>query len=121
MAEQHNVLLVHRNPPYGSNLPRDGLDIALTCAIFDLPVSLLFLGDGLYQLLASQAADEVNQKSLQALLSSLPMYDIDTLYVCAEDLQARNVTADELITGVQVIKQQQLPELFQQHKTVLTF
>ncbi len=121
MAEQKSVLLVNRHPPYGSNMGRDALDVALTCGIFDLPVSLLFLGDGLYQLLESQTPAGIEQKSLQSLLSALPMYDINQLYVCAEELAERGLNCDQLFAEVKVIKATQLPALFQQHTTVLSF
>ncbi|MDF2180507.1 sulfurtransferase complex subunit TusC [Neptuniibacter sp. CAU 1671] len=121
MADKKSVLLVNRHPPYGSNMARDTLDVALTCGIFDLPISLLFLGDGLYQLLDSQNPKSIEQKSLQAMLSALPMYDIDQLYVCAEDLAERDLTPAALYAEVKVVDAARLPELFQQHSTVLTF
>ncbi|MGH1461296.1 MAG: DsrE family protein, partial [Neptuniibacter sp.] len=72
-----SVLIINRTPPYGSSSPREALDVALTCSIFEQPVSLLFLGAGLFQLLNNQHTESIDQKNLESIMSSLPMYDID--------------------------------------------
>ena len=48
------MLVVIRQPPYGSSLGRSGLDTALATAAFDQPVDLLFLGDGVLNLQPGQ-------------------------------------------------------------------
>lgn len=115
------VLIINRKPPYGTANAREALDVALTCAIFEMPVSMLFLGDGLYQLLKNQSPELINQKKHEAMISSLPMYDIDQLYVTESDLQARELTANDLVLPVTILQEDALPELIATQDRVMTF
>ena len=115
------VLIINRKPPYGTANAREALDVALTCAIFEMPVSMLFLGDGLYQLLKNQSPELIKQKKHEAMISSLPMYDIDQLYVTENDLQARGLTSDDLTLPVAVLADSDLPELIAKQDRVMTF
>ena len=48
MSDKKSVLILNQHAPYGTSNARDALDVALTCSIFEMPVSLAFLGDGLF-------------------------------------------------------------------------
>lgn len=83
-VEPKQLLVVVRHSPYGSSLARASLDVALAAAAFEQPVKLLFMGDGVLQLLPGQDSQAIGQKNIGRLLSSLPLYDIDTVYADAE-------------------------------------
>jgi tRNA 2-thiouridine synthesizing protein C len=101
--EGKSLLLLIRHSPYGSSLARASIDVALAAAAFDQAVSLLFVGDGVLQLLPDQDGEERGVRNLGRLLTSLPLYDIEQVYVDAEaaaryrlDLDAAPVTANAL-------------------------
>lgn len=121
MNNKRSVLIHNQRAPYGSASAREALDVALTCSIFEMPVSLLFSGDGVYQLLKGQNGNAIEHKTLEAMLSALPMYDVDKIFVTSEDLQNFKLSTDDLVLPVKVIENSQLPELLKQHSTVLTF
>jgi tRNA 2-thiouridine synthesizing protein C len=83
-ANKKSLLVVVRRSPYGSSLARASLDVALAAAAFEQPVSLLFMGDGVLQLLAEQDSKAIGVKNIGRLLASLPLYDIERVYVDAE-------------------------------------
>jgi len=83
-AGKKSVLIVIRHSPYGSSLARASLDTALAAAAFEQPVQLLFMGDGVLQLLANQDSKAIGARNMGSLLSSLPLYDINSVYVDAE-------------------------------------
>ena len=87
MAERKRLLLVIRHSPYGSSLARASLDVALAAAAFDQQISLLFAGDGVLQLLPGQDCESRGVKNVGRLLSSLPLYGIEHIYVDAEAAQ----------------------------------
>ncbi|WP_027856081.1 sulfurtransferase complex subunit TusC [Marinobacterium jannaschii] len=116
-----SVLIVNRKAPYGSSAPREALDVALTCGVFEQPVSLLFLGDAVFQLLKAQQPDAIGQKNLASNLSALPMYDIDQLFVCAESLANNGLDPDDLILPVTLLEKDSVAPLFANHDVVLTF
>lgn len=83
-ASNRSLLLLIRRPPYGSSLARAAIDLALAAAVFEQPVSLLFVGDGVLQLVAGQDPRQQGLRNLEKLLSSLPLYDVEQVYVDAE-------------------------------------
>jgi len=82
--DRKSLLITVRRPPYGSSLARASLDVALAAAAFEQPVSLLFMGDGVLQLLPEQDSKAIGRKNIGRLLASLPLYDIEQVYVDAE-------------------------------------
>jgi tRNA 2-thiouridine synthesizing protein C len=80
-SDAKSLLIVVRHSPYGSSLAKASLDTALAAAAFDQPVSLLFMGDGVLQLCADQDSQAIGVKNIGRLLASLPMYDIERVYV----------------------------------------
>ena len=83
-AERKRLLLIVRHSPYGSSLARASLDLALAAAAFDQPISLLFSGAGVLQLLPRQDCEARGVKNIGRLLASLPLYGIERVYVDAE-------------------------------------
>ena len=79
----HSLLVIVRQPPYGSSLARAALDTALASAAFEQAVSVLFMGDGVLQLMPDQDSEAIGVKNIGRLLASLPLYDIETVYVDA--------------------------------------
>ena len=114
-------LLVCRRPPYGSSLPREALDVALAAAAFDQDVALLFLGDGVWQLLRSQHADAIGQKPLDQQLSVLPLYDINNVYADAEALLERHLQPADLALPAQLLSVTEITALLGEHDVVLGF
>lgn len=116
-----SVLIINRSGPYGNSKPRESLDIALTCSIFEMPVSLVFLDDAVLQLRKNQQPDQLNQKNLESMLASLPMYDIDKVYASSEALNTYGIELSDMSLPVEAINSTDLSELINNHDTVLTF
>jgi tRNA 2-thiouridine synthesizing protein C len=121
MAAAKRLLVLVRHSPYGSSLARASLDVALTAAAFDQPLSLLFAGDGVLQLLPDQDSTALGVRNPGRLLASLPLYDIEHVFVDAEaaaryrlDLEAAPVAAVALTPG-------EIRELIERHDHLLGF
>jgi len=121
MSDKKSILIINQSAPYASSKARESLDVALTCAIFEMPVSLLFMGDGVLQLLKGQQPEALQTKKHEAMLTALPMYDIDCLYVTSSDLKLHGLHSEDLAVPVNIVEQKQIASLIQQHDTVLTF
>lgn len=123
MAElaDKSLLLIFRHPAYGSGLARGGYDLALAAAAFEQPVSLLFMDDGVWQLLPDQESAQIDARSIESTLASLPLYDIESLYAEAHSLGARGLSAEDLVANVNVLDAGQLRELVSAHDQVLVF
>lgn len=119
--DRKSLLLVFRHPPYGRGITRGGYDVALAAAAFEQPVSLLFMDDAVWQLLPDQSSGRIDAKSIESTLASLPLYDIETLYVEASALADRGLNPDELIDGVTLLDSHQLREVIGAHDQALVF
>lgn len=75
------MLFVVRHSPYGSTLSRTALDAALASAAFEQPLKVLFMGEGVLQLMPGQETTTRGVRNIGKLLASLPLYDIESVYV----------------------------------------
>lgn len=114
-------LIVCRRPPYGASFAREALDVALACAAFDQRAALLFLGDGVLQLLPAQRAEAIGQKPLDKQLGALPLYDVDEIYAEADALRARGLDASDLALPAQCLDAGAIRALLAEQHVVLGF
>ncbi len=94
---QTSVCIISSQSPYRGQGAREALDAALVSASYDLPTSLVLMGDGVYQLLDHQAPDQLPRKNLLAMFKSLELYGIDTVYVDSESLAERGLESEQLL------------------------
>lgn len=115
-----HFLLIFKHPPYGTSSARDLLDIALTCSVFEQSISLLFIGDGVLQLLSNQHSAPLRQKNLNALHSSLAMYDIESIYVEDSALRYHGIDIEQLQINASQLNSDAIKQLINQHDVVFT-
>ena len=115
------ILFINRQAPYGSSIAKESLDAVLTASAYGQDISVLFMGDGVFQLLKGQNTEKLACKNLSATLPVLPMYDIEKLYVQASALSARNLSVDDLIMPVEPLNEQQITSLMDQQNKLLSF
>jgi len=115
------ILVLQKQAPYGSSLARDGLDYVLTSAAYDQDISMAFIGDGVWQLVKSQQPAEIKQKSQLAALDVLSLYDVEKLYACHEDLNARGLSPQDLGVDVTCIRRAEIKQLMVEQDHVIGF
>lgn len=57
-----SLLIISRQAPWSGLTAREALDIVLAGGAFDLPMGLLFLDDGVFQLVPDQQSGAIEQK-----------------------------------------------------------
>jgi tRNA 2-thiouridine synthesizing protein C len=90
-------LYLNRKAPYGTVYALESLEVVLIGAAFDQDVSLAFVDDGVYQLLANQDTKGVEMKNFSPTYNALGDYDITKLYVEKESLEERGLSLDDLM------------------------
>lgn len=116
------ILLISRHAPYGQSIGKEAIDVALAAAVYDQNLSILFMDDGVFQLLKDQNAENIAQKNFASMLSALPFYDIENIYVHFESLEQRNIKPDELvIEDLQILNSLQVNLLMSQQEHILGF
>ena len=91
-----SMLIISRQSPWSGPSAREALDIVLAGGAFELPLGLLFLDDGVFQLISAQKAARLEQKDLTANLQALPMFGIESLYAAKRSLRERGLDDAQL-------------------------
>lgn len=120
MSVSKIITLLIRQPPYGSSSAKAALDMALSAAVFEQQVHLIFVDDGVFQLLPDQAPQAILAKNTSAALAALPLYGIDTIYADDASLAQRNIAPDALPALVSRINGQEISRLIHESDMVLT-
>lgn len=116
------ILFVSRHAPYGSSTAREALDAILAAAVYDQALSVLFMDDGVFQLLNGQEAKYIAQKSLSASIPVLPLYGVEKIYVHRESLEKRQLESSELVLeDIHLISGREISQLFQEQEQILSF
>jgi len=95
--------------------------VALAAAAFELPISLLFAGDGVLQLQAGQECAGIGVRNLGRLLASLPLYDIDYAYADAEAAARYGLDLATAPLPVRALDAGAITELIRGHDHLLAF
>ncbi|PPD38569.1 MAG: sulfurtransferase complex subunit TusC [Methylobacter sp.] len=103
-----NYLFILRQPAHSGAFVQEMLDIILTTAAFDQPVSLLLLDDGVFQLKSGQQPGYSGYKDTAAIFSALEMYDVTAIYTEAESLAERGLVEGDLFLPVEVLARREV-------------
>lgn len=114
-------LFIQHRAPYDGHQATELLDALLVSAAFGLNPTVLFMGDGVWQLLGPQQPDAYGGKSLAAQLEALPLYDVDNILVEQESLEVRHIDPEALILPVRLVPRRALAELLSTHAPVVRF
>jgi len=114
-------LYVNRRAPYGTIYALESLEVVLIGAAFEQDVSLAFLGDGVYQLTKGQDTKALEVKNFSPTFRALEDYDVTKLYVEQEALEARGLTAADLVVPVEVVNAERMAEIMEAQDVILSF
>jgi tRNA 2-thiouridine synthesizing protein C len=113
-------MYVNRRAPYGTIFALECLEVVLISAAFEQDVSLVFMDDGVYQLKKNQDTTGIGMKNFSNTYRALDDYEIEKIYVEKESLEARGLTADDLIIPVEILATEDLRKLMAQQEVVIS-
>ena len=102
-----SCLFVIKTPPHGTITAQETLDVLLTYAAFGVTVSLIFMGDGVFQLLPNQQTAPLEMKNFAAAFRALEDYEVESVYVEKKALESRGLKKEDLMIDVDVIETDQ--------------
>lgn len=97
MSDIKKFMYLNRRAPYGTIYAWESLEVVLIGAAFDQEVSLMFVDDGVYQLVKGSNTSESDMKNFMPTYRTLGDYGVRHMYVDQASLEARGLTADDLI------------------------
>ena len=100
MAEPGNTkkfLYINRRAPYGTIYALESLEVVLIGAAFEQDVTLAFIDDGVYQLMAGENTGGIGMKNFSKAYRALGDFEVRKLYVERESLAERGLTVEDLM------------------------
>ncbi len=114
-------MFVNRKAPYGTIYALESLEVVLIAATFDQDVSLVFMDDGVYELVKGQQTKGIGIKNFSPSYRALEGYDVEKLYVDRQSMEQRGLTEKDLLVPVEVLDTEQMADLMAQQDVVLSF
>jgi len=90
-------MFLNRRAPYGTIYAWESLEVVLISAAFEQNVSLMFADDGVYELTKGQDTAGIGMKNFSPTYRTLGDYEVRHMYVDKASLEARGLTADDLV------------------------
>ena len=118
---QKHYLFLNRCSPYSTIIPQESLDMLLITSAFEQLVSIAFMDDGVFQLVAQQNPATIGLKQFTKTFRALEDYDIEPIYVHQPSLVTRGLSVDDLLLPVMLKDDQQMRELLDSQDVVLSF
>ncbi|MDE2455366.1 MAG: sulfurtransferase complex subunit TusC [Burkholderiales bacterium] len=114
-------MFVNRKAPYGTIYALESLEVVLIAATFDQDVSLVFLDDGVYELVKGQQSKAIGIKNFSPTYRALEGYDVEKLYVERASLEERGLAESDLLVPVEVLSSAEMAALMAEQDVVLSF
>lgn len=114
-------MYLNRRAPHGTIYAQECLEVVLIGAAFDQDVSMVFLDDGVYQILKNQDTSAIGTKNFSKTFRALEMYDVEKLYVEKESMDLRGLTEKDLNVPVEVKTSEEIGRLMEQQDVILSF
>ena len=105
-----SVLYLIRQPP--GALADETADLMLVSGVFEQPTSVLFLDEGVWQL--------VGLDERQSSVKALPTYDVDALHVAVESLEGRGLRVEDIALPVRPADAAAVRRIIAEHDVVVT-
>lgn len=120
-GEVKKFLYVNRKAPHGTVYALESLEVVLIGAAFEQDVTLVFMDDGVFEIVKGQDTSGIETKNFSNTYKALEMYDVEKLYVAKESLEQRGLTEDDLIVDVEVKTAAEITALMEEQDVILSF
>jgi tRNA 2-thiouridine synthesizing protein C len=114
-------MYVNRKAPHGTVYALESLEVVLIGAAFEQDVSVVFMDDGVFEIVKGQDTTGIQTKNFSNTYKALEMYDVEKLYVAKESLEQRGLTEEDLIVDVEVKTAAELGALMEEQDVLLSF
>jgi tRNA 2-thiouridine synthesizing protein C len=118
MNQNKTCLFINRRSPYGSSHSQEALDMAFALSAFEHKVSLVFMDDGVLQIMRDQDPSGIGMKNISPTFRAWEDYEIEHMYVEKESLEMRGIKKSDLLIDAEIIEADQLGKLIGQQNFI---
>ncbi len=115
------LTFVFRSAAHSTSTGREGVDALLAASAYCEDISVIFLGDGVGQLVAAQDPALIQSKAYAPMMKLFDLYDIEKVYVCQQSLADRGLGKASLVIEAQPLTLAEVAENLQSASKLLTF
>lgn len=112
------TLIIISSPP---TLDLEPIELTLALAAFEQAPKLLFINQGIHHLNVFQEMKKTNGKSPSKIISALPMYDCDEVFVAEKSMINEGLLKTDLQPFCQFLNNEQIKELIKHSKHCVNF
>jgi tRNA 2-thiouridine synthesizing protein C len=112
-------LFIFTQAPHNNPQAREGVESLLASAAFDQQPAVLFMGQGVLQLVPQ--GEQPGAKNLNKMLQALELYGVEHIYICRDSLATYALTPDLLTPSGQLIGQDECCQVMQQSQWAVRF
>jgi tRNA 2-thiouridine synthesizing protein C len=120
MSNDSLVILV-RHTPYSSHHARAAMDLTLTAAAFDSDVGVVFMDEGVFQLISGQDTGTSGFKNVGKMIPALAAYDVDKVYVHTPSAARFSIEDEYAMDGLLPLDDEALKTLVQNARHVMVY
>lgn len=115
------ITFVFSSAPHATSQGREGIDAVLATSALCDDISVLFIGDGVAQLIKGQNTKHIGTKDYAPMLKLFDLYDIENVYVCQQSLQNMGLINAERYIDAQLCSQSEITEIIRTSQKVVHF
>ncbi|MFT4924881.1 MAG: tRNA 2-thiouridine synthesizing protein C [Phenylobacterium sp.] len=113
------IAIINRQSTFNHPTPRESLDLALIFGAFEQQVTVIFIDDGVYQLLANQNPELIDTKDFLSTMKTFELYDIEHIVASRDDMTCRGIADKPLSMDVALLANSQIAQLLNTFDHVL--
>ncbi|MCE2572316.1 sulfurtransferase complex subunit TusC [Motilimonas eburnea] len=115
------LAILNTQAPHGNANARESLDAVLALSAFTEQLTVLFSGDGVYQLQPNQQPQAIMQRHIEPMFKLLDLYDVESVFVSLEDCQQRHLDPTQLAIPVTALSASDFNQVLQQQQYLIKF
>lgn len=116
-----STLFILESAPHASSYAREALDVILATSAIHDDISVLFDGDGVWQLVKGQQPQAILQRHIEPTFAMLSLYDIGNIYIAESAMEQRALSEEVFCIDTQSIDNAMIRNLIHQHEVILRF
>lgn len=107
--------------PHTSSSGREGVDALMAASAYCEDITVIFVGDGVTQLLHGQQPEEILSKDYAPMFKLFDLYDIEQVFVCEQSLAERGLANADLVIDAEKLTISEVACKLNQAGKILTF
>ncbi|MCL1072981.1 sulfurtransferase complex subunit TusC [Shewanella dokdonensis] len=115
------IAIIFRQGPHGNAAGREALDLALMAATYEQQVHLIFIDEGVLNLLGNQQPELIGCKDYIATFKALDLYEVASVVVSETSLNHLQLDAATLVYPATLVDDNHIRQLLEQVDEVLVF